>query len=122
MASQRAERVGRQILQEISAIAEQDLADPRLRLVTFTDVRMSPDLRLARVSFSSLAGEQARREALVALEHATGLIRRELGRRLSLRYVPELRFQPDDSLDVAQRISDLAAAPKGGGSGGSEEE
>ena len=120
MSSQRAERVGRQILQEVSAIAEEELADPRLRLLTFTDTHMSPDLRLARISFSSLGGDEARRQALAALERATGLIRRELGRRLSLRYVPELRFELDDSLDVAHRISELAGAK--GGSGGSQEE
>jgi ribosome-binding factor A len=108
MGGQRAERVGRQLLHEISNIVEIELADPRLVMVTFTDVRMTSDLRHARVFFSSLTDEKGRLAALTVLEHAAGVIRRELGRRLSLRHVPELRFIVDDSVEISRRISDLA--------------
>ncbi len=111
MASQRAERVGRQILQEVSKIVESEVRDPRLNLVTFTDAKMTPDLRQARVYFSSLDGVEARDEAATALGKASGFIRRELARRLKLRHVPELRFSPDDSLDLADRIGQLVGQP-----------
>ena len=103
----RAERVGRQILQEISKIAEGDIGDPRLEFVTFTDVQMTVDLRHAHVFFSSFGDDRARNDATAALGKAKGYIRRELGRRLSLRHVPELRFSLDDSSQVADRIGRL---------------
>jgi ribosome-binding factor A len=94
-------------LQEISKIAEGDVGDPRLEFVTFTEVRMTSDLRYAQVFFSSLGDESARDEAGAALGKAKGYIRRELGRRLRLRHVPELRFLVDDSSQVADRIGRL---------------
>ena len=115
MPSQRPERVSRQILQEVSDLVERDLADPRLALVTFTEARMSPDLRVAWIYYSCMPqpGENAadpdvqREECERALEHAAGLLKREVGRRLRLRYVPDLRFRYDDSLERADRIAKL---------------
>ncbi len=115
MSGQRVERVGRQILQEISNIVERVLADPRLTLVTFTRVQMTPDLRQARVYFSCLEGTAGKDRCEGALVHASGLLRRELGRRLQLRYVPELRFVFDDSFERAARINALLAAKPGSG-------
>jgi ribosome-binding factor A len=116
MPTQRQQRVGRQILQEISTIVETELADPRLQLVTFTEVRISPDLRNARVFFSCLGGEVERKRAEQGLQHAAGALRRELGRRLSLRFVPELRFEFDDSYERAERIAHLLKRTGGAGS------
>ena len=115
MPAQRPERVSRQILQEVSTLVECDLGDPRLELVTFTGARMSPDLRVAWIYYSRMPGTGTsdaddaaeREECERALEHATGLLKREVGRRLRLRYVPDLRFRYDDSLDRADRISKL---------------
>jgi len=109
MSSQRAQRVARQVLQEISVLVEQELGDPRLELVTFTAARMTPDLRTAWLSFSCLAGQQGRSDCEAALDHAKGMLRREIGRRLKLRYVPDLRFVFDDSLELSQRITQLVA-------------
>ena len=113
MASQRQQRVGRQVLQEISTIVESELRDPRLGLVTFTEVRMSPDLRNARVFFSCLGDDEHRKRVEEGLAHAAGMLRRELGRRLPLRFVPALRFEFDDSLQRAERINRLLG-PSGG--------
>ena len=99
------------ILREVSQIAESGLGDPRLSLVTFTDVEMTADLRTARVFFSSLAGAEGRQDAERALEKACGYIRRELGHRLRLRHVPELRFSVDESLDLSDRIGRLVEKP-----------
>jgi ribosome-binding factor A len=107
MSTQRAQRVGRQLQQEISMIVERDLVDPRLELVTFTAVKVTPDLRTARVYYSCLGGQEARDDCGKALDHAKGMLRREIGRRLALRYVPDLRFEFDDSLERSQRISEL---------------
>jgi ribosome-binding factor A len=111
MPSQRAERVGRLILRELSQIVDSNVGDPRLSLVTFTDVKMTPDLRTAHVYFSSLVGADGREEAATALKKACGYIRRELGHRLSLRYVPQLRFSVDKSLDLSDRIGRLIDEP-----------
>ena len=107
MSSQRQQRVGRQILQEISTIVESELNDPRLVLVTFTEVRMSPDLRNAHVFFSCLGDDAQRKRCEEGLVHAAGMLRRELGRRLPLRFVPALRFELDDTLQRAERINRL---------------
>ncbi len=113
MASERARRVGRQVLQEISTIVEFEVKDPRLSMVTFTDVRMSADLRYARVRFSCLDPQRTRAECEAALSRAAGFLRREIGRRLRLRYVPALRFEYDDSSARAERIARLLGAAQG---------
>lgn len=112
MTSTRTARVARQVQQELSQIIEEDLKDPRVGMVTLTAVHMTPDLRLARVYFSRFGEPEKRQEAKEALEHAAGFLRRELGQRLRLRYLPELRFHIDDSLDRYDRISELLVAPR----------
>jgi len=107
MPTQRQQRVAREILHEISTIVSREVADPRLGLVTFTEVRVSPDLRNARVFYSCLGGEAERSRCAEGLGHAVGVLRRELGRRLALRFVPTLRFEYDDSGLRAERIADL---------------
>jgi len=107
MASQRSERIGRQILQEIALIVRRDVADPRLELVTFTSVRMTPDLRNARVFFSCIGDEREARRCMQGLTQASGMLRREIGRRLPLRHVPSLHFEYDDSAQRAERITRL---------------
>lgn len=112
MTSTRTARVARQIQQELSQILEEQLKDPRVGMVTLTSVQMTPDLRLARVYFSRLGEAGERQEAKAALEHAAGFLRHELGQRLRLRYLPELRFYIDDSLERYDRISELLDTPR----------
>ena len=107
MTTTRTARVSRQVLQELSEIIERDLKDPRVGMITLTSVQMTPDLHTARVYFSRLGTSAEREDSKRALERATGFLRRELGARLRLRYLPELRFFVDDSLDVSERISRL---------------
>lgn len=109
MTTQRAQRVGRQLLQEISTIVEKDLGDPRPRMATFTGVSMSPDLRHACIRFSCLGDESERLLCSEGLRNARGYLRREVSRRLGLRFSPELRFEFDDSLERADRIDRLLA-------------
>lgn len=110
MASQRQRRVARQILQAVSDIVETQVQDPRLGVVTFTDATVSADLRHAVVFFSSLTAGAAGQAPASVLEGAAGFVRRELGRRLALRYTPSIRFERDDTLERAERIESLLAA------------
>ncbi|HRI56692.1 MAG TPA: 30S ribosome-binding factor RbfA [Anaerolineae bacterium] len=107
MSTRRQLRVAELIRQELSNLITLDLRDPRLALISVTRVQVSPDLRHANAFISSLEGEEGRAETLAALRHAQGFLRRELGRRTDLRYVPELAFHFDDGLIQSQRMSDL---------------
>jgi len=103
-AYKRAERVADQIRMEVADILARKSKDPRLNLVTVTDADISPDLRNARVYVTTLQGGDAMEDVMKGLEHAVGFIRSELGRRLELRYTPELTFKSDTSGRSAQRI------------------
>ncbi len=120
MGADRARRVAKQVLHEISTIVEVEMKDPRLSLVTFTDARMSPDLRTARIWFSCLDPRRNRSASEQALKRAGGYLRREIGRRLRLRYVPDLRFEYDDSTDRADRVARLLSSSSGGRGGGEQ--
>lgn len=103
----RVERVKHLLHQEISSILQIDVKDPRVKLVTVTDVRLTPDLREARVLITSLGDEAERENVLNGLKRATGYIRGELGRRLKLKYTPTVEFAFDDWYDKQERIFNL---------------
>jgi ribosome-binding factor A len=106
MGGHRADQVGAQVREEIMQIIRRDLKDPRIGFVSITEVRMSPDLRVARVRISVLGDETEQKETLAGLRSATGLIRHQLGRRLeNLRFSPEIRFELDPSIEYSVRIS-----------------
>ena len=86
---------------------QKKVGDPRLSFVTVTAVEISADLRQAHIYVSTMGDQEARREMLAGLKHATGFLRHELGARLALRYVPNLTFHLDDSLERSQRILHL---------------
>ena len=108
MQGKRAERVGALIKEEISHLILRSLKDPRIGFVTVTRVRVSDDLRHARVYVSSAQGGKSHRsEALIGLKSAAGFLRGEMGRRLRLRYAPELLFFLDDSLEEDLHLAEL---------------
>jgi ribosome-binding factor A len=110
---QRPLRVGEAIRHALSAIFQrEELRDPGLAGVTVTvsEVRVSPDLRHARVFVSSLGGLHED-EMVKALRHAQSFLRKRLGEQVPLRYVPELTFQLDDSFAEADRIGALLHRP-----------
>jgi ribosome-binding factor A len=93
---------------EVADILEHKLRDPRLgAAVTVTDVQVTHDLSFAKVFVTVLGDEAARERALETLQRASGFVRRELGGRLDLREVPEIRFLYDGSLDQGRRVEDL---------------
>lgn len=103
-AYKRATRVADQIRMEVADIIMRKTKDPRVGAVTVTDVEITNDLRLARVFVTTMLDAEHERDAFAGLEKASGFIRSELGRRLNLRYTPELVFQKDTSGPRGDRI------------------
>ena len=101
----RAKRVGQQIQRALSELIRRELRDPRLGMITLTDVRMSPDLSYAKVYFSVLGAQP--QQAQEILEAAAPLLRGPLGRALGIRHSPELRFVQDELIESGARLSGL---------------
>jgi len=108
----RQERVAEMVLRELSQLLLRDLKDPRLRGVTLTRVRMSDDLRHARIFFSHFQGHQVATESVKGFRSASGFIRRQIGRVLQLRYTPELDFEFDAGIENAARVDELLRADR----------
>lgn len=105
MRFKRADRVGGQVRKELSELLVREVRDPRLDSVTIVGVTMTDDLRFARVYFSIGGGEDRRKDAIEGFKSAYGFLRRELSRRMKLRYMPELKFHYDVSFDRAERLN-----------------
>lgn len=104
----RPDRVGDLIRQEISELLSRgDVHDPGIGFITLTRVKVSADLQVARVFYTSLGDAQARRETAKALDRATPFFRRQVGSRLQLRRVPELEFRFDESIEHQDRIEQI---------------
>ena len=115
MAERRPERVAHLVQAELATLFLRVANDPRLRDLTVTAVRMSPDLRVARVYVRTLVDTtDARAAALRALARAATFLRGRVGRALGLRLTPELRFEYDTQPDTARRVDDLLRAAKDG--------
>jgi ribosome-binding factor A len=107
MPGRRAERVSRQVVQTLANVVESGVHDPRLKGITFTSAIATDDLRTVRVFFTVFGDFAARDAAAEGLKAASGYLRRELARGLSLRYVPALHFEHDETLETAERIEKL---------------
>jgi ribosome-binding factor A len=104
----RPDRVGDQIRQELSELLTRGAVhDPGIGFITVTRVQVSADLQHARVFYTSMGDEKARRATSRALERATPFFRRHLGGRLRLRRVPELEFRFDQSVEHQDRIEQI---------------
>ena len=106
----RTQRVGGQIQREIAQIIQQELRDPRVGLVTVSAVEMSKDMTHAKVFITLMNPEQDVTETIKVLKKASGFLRRELGKRIMLRVIPELHFIYDSSLDQGMRVSALLSS------------
>ncbi len=95
------------IKQEVSRIILQELKDPRLGFVTVTDVRITGDLREATVYVSLFGRDEEKKNTLAALAKANGFIRSEVGKRLGIRYSPQIGFKEDQSLDYGMKIEKI---------------
>ncbi|MFI5093931.1 MAG: 30S ribosome-binding factor RbfA [Candidatus Acidiferrum sp.] len=107
-ANHRHERVGEEIAHEINAMLAGELKDPRLEgMVVVSEVRVQQDMKHARVFINMQGSGKEQADAIKALEHAAGFIRRELIERLQLRRLPELHFTLDHSQEYTERIDQL---------------
>lgn len=100
----RADRVADQIRMEVADILMRKIKDPRVHDVTVTDVELTGDLRIAHVFVTTMETGEAERDIFAGLTKASGFVRSELGRRLSLRYLPEVIFEKDVSGARGDRI------------------
>jgi ribosome-binding factor A len=107
MQSSRVDRVSGLLKEEIGRLIQRELKDPRIGLVSITEVVLSRDLRHAKVFFSTYGDEAAKQRSLEGLRSALGFIRGELGRRLNLRYIPELDLRIDESMEYAFHIEEI---------------
>lgn len=103
----RVSRLNEQLKREITDVIRHGVRDPRIGMVTVTDVSTTTDLEHARVFVTMLGDAEALESTLAGLRAAAPFIRGELGRRLRIRQTPELRFEVDASLEHARRIEEL---------------
>ncbi|MGT2712493.1 30S ribosome-binding factor RbfA [Streptococcus oriscaviae] len=104
----RTDRVGMEIKREVNEILQKKVRDPRVQGVTITDVQMVGDLSVAKVYYtimSNLASDN--QKAQTGLEKATGTIKRELGRKLTLYKIPDLVFEKDQSIEYGNKIDQM---------------
>jgi len=108
----RLERVNQLIKEEVSAVLQRQLKDPRLGFVTVTEVDTTADLKLARIYVSVLGPEEQWAKSFQALESARGFVWSWLRKHLDLRVTPEIAFRPDRSMEHAAHIQSLLAGLK----------
>ena len=108
MSSQlRIEKLQELIKQEVGKMLLYDIKDPRIGFVTVTEVEMTGDLREAKIYVSIMGNDEQIKNSMEGLQSALGFIRREIGKRIRLRFTPEISFAPDKSLDYSEHIQKL---------------
>ncbi|MCW8893490.1 MAG: 30S ribosome-binding factor RbfA [Deltaproteobacteria bacterium] len=107
MSGFRPEKVGEQIHKEVTRLLMYNIKDPRVTPVIITGVKVSRDIGSARIYFSVSDEATERKEAERGLKSAAAYIRRELGQVMRLRFIPEIKFQYDDSIGYGQKIDAL---------------
>ena len=121
----RKDRVSEQIRRELAELIRSELKDPRVGMISITDVQVTPDYAHAKIFFSSLAGSENVEGILVGLQNASGFLRRELGKRIRIHTTPPLHFVFDQSLergaDLSKLIQQAVAISKADDSASSDE-
>lgn len=100
----RADRVGQQIIKVLAELLQKGTGDPRLAKAIIAGVKMSPDLKLARIYFTCQGDEKTKEAVTAGFNSAKGFLKRTLAKELGLRYMPELNFYYDESFDYGERI------------------
>ena len=120
----RQEKLGELITAELSDLLRTRVKDPRVGFVSVTHVEVSGDYRHAKIFVSVMGNEEERASTMKALKHATGFLRHELASRLTVRYMPEIVFKLDTSIEQGARILELIREVTGekpvGGEGNNE--
>jgi ribosome-binding factor A len=107
MQHKRSDKVAETIHETVSSLLARGLNDPRIGFVTITGVEVTDDLHLARIFFTVIGDEQAKKNTETGLNSARGHIRKELGRVLTMRYVPDITFRYDHSQEYGNRIDSI---------------
>ena len=107
MAHSRPDRVGDQIRQEVTQLLARNVQDPGIGFITVTRVKLTPDLQLARIFYTSIGDDAQKRETVKALERVKPFLRRQISQRIRLRRAPELEFQYDDSIADQENVERL---------------
>src|SRR6185295_11836683 len=103
----RPDRVADQLRTELAQLLAREVHDPGIGFVTLTRVQMTNDIQQARVFYTTLGDEKARRSTARALDRAAAFLRRQIGARLRLKRVPQLEFIYDESIAGQDRIEQL---------------
>jgi ribosome-binding factor A len=103
----RGQRVAEQIRRELSELICLEIKDPRVGLVSLTEVELTPDYAHAKIFFTAISGADNAPEILEGLRNAAGFLRRELGKRIRIHTLPELHFHYDRSVEEGSRLSQL---------------
>lgn len=106
-AGSRPTRIGDQLRAELSELITRHVKDPGIGFLTITHVKVTPDLQIARVYYTTLGDDRARQESRRALERAGPFLRRRIGSRLRLKRVPQLEFFFDESIERGDRIEQI---------------
>jgi ribosome-binding factor A len=107
MGYSRLERVNELLRETISEILLREVKDPRIKFVTITEAKVSPDLRYCRVYYTVYGSEEDRRRAQEGLESAAKFIRQEVNKRVRLRFIPELQFEFDRRIEKGMKVIEL---------------
>lgn len=103
----RPERIASQMREHISTIITEEIKDPRIGFITITGVEVTPDIRNAKVFFSCLGGKEEKEIATEGLNSAAGYIRKLLGERMRIKFIPELIFRLDESAEYSIHMSKI---------------
>jgi len=103
----RGQRIAEQIRRELAELIRQEVKDPRVSLISLTDVDLTPDYAHAKIFFTAMGGMDNVPEILEGLRRASGFLRRELGKRIRIHTLPELHFHYDRSVEEGSRLSQL---------------
>ena len=108
----RSDRVSGLIQKALSEILKRDIGDPRLKMATITEVEVSRNLKLARIYFTTPDGKQKKDAAIKGFNSDRGFIKRILAHEIDLKYMPDIKFFYDDSLDYGEHIDELIKSTK----------
>lgn len=105
---ERTSRISEEMKREISSIIQKEIKDPRMpEFVSITELKVTKDLRYAKVYISVYGSEEEKKNAINVLKNAAGFIRHEIGQRIQLRYTPELQFELDNSIEHGIYVNKL---------------
>ena len=107
LAGKRAVRVGDQLLREIALLLMEKVRDPRVKGATLTGIHLSSDLRIAKVYYSVIGNREDIKRTQSGLDSAKGFIKREIGFRMDLKYMPDIFFRHDPSLEKGNSMEKL---------------